>query len=553
MGINLTDVFSGQISWKKNCSRGRSTCGNVMEAGIEDKMEDDDWGQIIRKSKARHKYSDDESEKEIRVKRSKQNGDRKRKQDKYQTTRDIADDDEAKKQNGDADKNAHAQIQNTEQPHTMSMASTKPKTDLMTKRQNKDKTDGNYNDNWTKNHHYTTFIIEKETKENDKEKGIKHPHPMEVAKMLKNIGVTKYSSMKGVGRGKFQISFDKPRDAEQLLNSDLLKNSFGYTIFVPTRFKESIGVVGDVPPSITDQEVMENVVCENNIKVFKVERINKRIGENRFQPTYSIKIFVRGEKLPKSLEIYGTRRSVEPYVFPLKICVKCWRFGHRDKFCKSREARCCNCGQEHTEDKCDSMEPKCVNCAGIHKASSKECPERSRQDLIRQDMAINKTSYFEASDKYPRHTKQNLQARLDSIRDFPQLENNKPRNIQNNTQQTKQQRRRNDILTPHFQTPQNLFNTQNIHHDFSPNPYRTTEIEKITQIIKDDLIRQFNLNNLFDKIKTIQKTIIQSANKTDSIDQDLLLIDISEELNKIINPEVNELITSIDKLSTNNA
>lgn len=346
-------------------------------------------------------------------------------------------------------------------------------------------------------------------KDEDKTNNVKYPHPMEVAKMLKNIGVTKYSAMKGVGRGKFQISFEKPRDAEQLLNSTLLKESFGYSIFVPMGFKESIGVVRDIPPSITENEIMENMVCGNNIKVSKVERIKKRVGEGKFVPTYSIKMFVKGENLPETVEIYGSNRYVEPYIFPLKLCMKCWRYGHREKFCKAKEIRCCNCGQEHEEDKCETTESKCVNCTGNHKASSKECPERARQDLIRQDMAINKTSFFEASDKYPKRPKNNVQGRLDSIRDYPPLEIG---NQQMNKSQIKNTR--NIVNTkPNFPTPQNWFNTQNSKHEFLTNPYKTTDIEKLTQMIKDDLIKQFNLNKMFDKIKAIQQIIIQSSKK----------------------------------------
>lgn len=506
----------------------------MMAEGIGDKMADDDWTHVLtRKSKARHKDIDDDSDGDRKTKRNKKD-DKKQAKDKYQATRCMTEDNN---NSNDEDVSHYGNTDGTNEASntaTQKQTGAKPKTDNLLKRQNKDNTDGTYNDGWIKNQHYTTFIIHKEMKDTDKSNEVKYPHPMEVAKMLKNIGVTKYKSMKSVGRGNFQISFEKPRDAEQLLNSKLLTENFGFSIFVPTRFKESIGVVGDVPPSITEQEVMENIVCENNIKVFKVERIKKRVGVDKFQPTYTIKIFVRGEILPNSVEIYGTPRYVEPYVFPLKICFKCWRFGHRDKFCKSKEVRCCKCGLNHNEKECEETELKCVNCSGQHKASDKECPERARQDLIRQDMATNKTSYFEASEKYPKKQKQDLQSRLDSVRDFPLLQDSNAPNTSNNIKQ----RKRIVNLKPHFITPQNSFNSQNTKHEFLPNPYKTTEIEKITQMIKEELIREFNLNKMFDKIKALQETIIKSTSKSDTITQDLLLINISNELNKIINPEV---------------
>lgn len=221
---------------------------------------------------------------------------------------------------------------------------------------------------------------------------------------------------------------------------------------------ESVGVVSDVPPSITVEEILENIESDNNTKVFKAERIMKKVGEGKFVPTYSVKLFVKGENLPNSVKIYGTNRFVEPYIFPLKLCLRCWRYGHREKFCKAKEARCCNCGQEHTEDKCEVTEVKCVNCAGNHKAISRECSERVRQNQIREVMTVNKTSFFEAAEKYPKKPKNDLQGRLESVRGYTQLGDG---NRTDNTPQPKQRRNRIVSLQPNFPTPQNWFNSQN--------------------------------------------------------------------------------------------
>lgn len=89
-----------------------------------------------------------------------------------------------------------------------------------------------------------------------------------------------------------------------------------------------------------------------NIKIDKVERIMKQTPEKRLVPTFSIKIYAKGQSLPRSVEIYGVKALCEPYVFPLKICFKCWRYGHRQKFCKTGKVKCCKCGQEHDEKEC---------------------------------------------------------------------------------------------------------------------------------------------------------------------------------------------------------
>lgn len=437
--------------------------------------------------------------------------------------------------------NKMADLSKTKRDHSLNQATGAiAKTTGKTARANKDKIDGQYIDNWTKNTIYTTFIIEKKKKDgngtekeyNQKEK---YPHPMEVAKMLQNIGVKNYREMKSVGRGRFQITYDKPREAEQLINSKLLTDEFGYTVFVPGRFKESIGVVRNVPPTLNEDEILNNI-SSGNIQIQKVERINRKVADNKFTPTYSIKIYAKGQHLPDSIMIYGIPARCEPYIFPLKVCNKCWRFGHVERFCKSQNPRCNNCGNEHTEKECQNETTTCVNCKGEHKANDKECPERRRQDKIRVDMAVNKTSFFEATKKYPRNNISTVQYRLESEKQFPSLPEIENETLSKNFAQPRKDKKKNIQQKYTFPQAEIIPEPQ---HTFEENPHRTSEIERITQHIKEEIIKQLNLKNIVDKIKAIQNNISQNTQKTDTIEQDLLIINISNELNAIINPEIN--------------
>lgn len=446
----------------------------------------------------------------------------------------------------------------------------------LTLRQNKDRTDEEYKDGWVKNTVFTTFFIERETDEqtptrkyqNSKDQ---YPHPMEVAKMLMNIKVDNYKEMKAVGRGRFQLTFHKPRDAEQLINSKLLTEEFKFKVYVPARFKQTIGVVRDVAKSLTEDDILKNMYS-GNIKIEKVERIMKKTSEMNLVPTYSIKIYAKGQHLPKSVEIYGVNAHCEAYVFPLRICYKCWRYGHSKKFCKANSVKCCKCGLEHDEEECETEVLKCINCGGAHKASDKNCPERDRQDKIRIEMAENKTSFFEAEQKYPRK-KKSVQSRLNSNKDYPSLSNRNTENdntdwnyknkdatseggsssnvrtgtLSNNLTKGSEgnwkwsrggflrDKSNRNIQQNKFPQPEKI---EEIPHIFNPNPYATTEIERLAHQIKQELIAQFNLTGIVEKIQAIQSTILKNTDKTETIEQDLLLINISNQLDSIINPEI---------------
>lgn len=254
--------------------------------------------------------------------------------------------------------------------------------------------------------------------------------------------------------------------------------------------------------------------------------------------------------MPQSVEIYGVKAHCEPYVFPLRICYKCWRFGHSQKFCKASSVKCCKCGLEHEEKECKATNLKCINCGEAHKASDKNCPERDRQDKIRIEMAYNKTSFFEAQQKFPRKQK-SVQSRLGSNRDFPSLpqtefaDNTTGRNnawdfSKSHTSATRLgavPKERRQPMTHRNEFPQpDIYEEEP--HVFRPNPHATTEIERMTNQIKKELIAQFNLTGIFQKIQAIQNIIQKNTNKTETIEQDLFLINISSQLDSIVNPEV---------------
>lgn len=132
--------------------------------------------------------------------------------------------------------------------------------------------DGFLDDGWEINKTFTTFFIEP----TDPSKNI---HVMELARTLHNIKITNYTELKIAGKNRYKITFANPKHAENLINSKILTETFKYKIYVPTMFKETIGVVRDIPPSIPEQEIFEKLESER-IKIKKVEEYKNWKMEN---------------------------------------------------------------------------------------------------------------------------------------------------------------------------------------------------------------------------------------------------------------------------------
>lgn len=120
--------------------------------------------------------------------------------------------------------------------------------------------------------------------------------------------------------------------------------------------------------------------------------------------------------------------KVTPYVAPVTQCYACYRYGHTKAQCKSKTEICRRCGKTH--DKSDTeCSMRCVNCGGEdHEPTSRQCSERIRQQVIKQLMAYENLTYFDANEKIP---KKNENEYLYDQRNFPALPNRSQENRNN--------------------------------------------------------------------------------------------------------------------------
>lgn len=146
---------------------------------------------------------------------------------------------------------------------------------------------------------------------------------------------------------------------------------------IPQRLVECMGVAY-IETDATDEDLMDvkafekSKLCQfNSPKVLEIRRIIKNDTKS---PTRTVIITFNGTQLPSHVELSKVLYSVKPYVYRVRQCKRCWRFGHHSDNCKST-TRCKSCvGNDIQENhQCDMDHPKCVNCDGEHHADDTRC------------------------------------------------------------------------------------------------------------------------------------------------------------------------------------
>lgn len=135
-----------------------------------------------------------------------------------------------------------------------------------------------------------------------------------------------------------------------------------------TRLNMASGTV--FAPDLLD-ETTDTILMESRGQgVCKVSRFPNRKG----RPNALLKVTFWGTELPSHLKAGYSRFKITPWVGKPQRCTRCQRFGHMQRVCRARKARCCTCAEEHREEGC-SGPYFCANCGGPHPADSPNCPK----------------------------------------------------------------------------------------------------------------------------------------------------------------------------------
>lgn len=214
--------------------------------------------------------------------------------------------------------------------------------------------------------------------------------PAAVGKLLHGAGFDRCEEITKIGRFRYKVDLKSGEDFTRL--SKLNLTSANLKFFMPASQTETICFVRNVPLDFGDEEMKEQMECE--FPITKVERI-MRMGRNQqLGKTSSLKVTVQGKEVPRAIKIYGCGFRAELYIFPVKQCSLCWKFGHTKKVCRG-EAACQNCGAVDCTDECPNQ-ARCRNCKKGHGAADRNCPERTRRKAIVQEMVKKRIPFAEA-------------------------------------------------------------------------------------------------------------------------------------------------------------
>lgn len=246
-------------------------------------------------------------------------------------------------------------------------------------------------------------------------------------KTLHSMNVKNINACKMVSRNTICVHFSKREEANKLTESLQLKN-LGYDATIPSYYRTVVGVIKNVPTDITAKEIYDEI--NDECEIVKVERMTRRLPNGHRGYALNVKIQFALDKLPPHVNIYHGREKVHQYISPVLQCTGCLRYGHHVKACKASGAmNCSRCGsKDHERSQCSMPQPSCIHCKGAHEATSRNCPEKIRQNNIRIIMTGEKLSFKEVIEIYPQYTSKNQFELLENLQNFPPLQRNSYRN-----------------------------------------------------------------------------------------------------------------------------
>lgn len=222
------------------------------------------------------------------------------------------------------------------------------------------------------------------------------PKQFALAKIFKDQEITDISRVKYINPYKIILEVNGECSAEKLISCKHLLG-LGWKIQRPMEVGLSYGVIKHIELNLSESELLGAIT--SGCEVASLKRLKRRVeGEGGWTDSESVRLGFKGASLPLFIYIYGMKVKVEPYVFPVTQCSRCWRFGHTLKMCPSKRVVCPKCSGKH--DNCAITIYKCINCNMNHMALDRSCPEYRREKKIRQIMAEFNVSYRKAVTMY---------------------------------------------------------------------------------------------------------------------------------------------------------
>ncbi|CAG9584999.1 unnamed protein product [Danaus chrysippus] len=225
----------------------------------------------------------------------------------------------------------------------------------------------------------------------------KLPKQFELARTFKSLNITDINKIKYISPYKIKIECENEKCLLSLVScQELLEKGWKFQKAFEVNF--SYGVIKNVDIDLSDDEIFNNIVCTEPAILSAVQRLSRLGEDGKWIPSETVRLCFKYSYLPPFVTVHGLRIKVEPFVFPVSQCSKCWRLGHTAKRCPIDKVVCPKCGGNH--DNCTITSFKCVNCGENHMSFNKSCPVFKKEKKIRQIMSEFNVTYRKARTMY---------------------------------------------------------------------------------------------------------------------------------------------------------
>lgn len=374
-------------------------------------------------------------------------------------------------------------------------------------------------------------------------------HPAVLGRAFYEAGFRKAKEIKKIGKFRYRIDLETKEDYRLLQRIDL--RQMNLKLFVPGAQKETTCFVAGVPLDFGEEELLQNTAAVTGEKIKKVERMKRKDQEGNLINTENLKILVEGKKVPRAFKIFSAPFKASLFIFPVRQCQGCWKYGHSTVKCRSKRS-CQNCGELHDQatNECPNQ-PKCINCKKDHGAASKNCPERRRrQQLVerkKEECSQYSEDYVTTSNMFDGLEEDFGDDGVQSIHDTFWKPGDRTYG-RSKSRLTGMQRRRASERSESRQSARSYARVvkegprADPKQRFLGNPHKTTEFEGLISQLRKDFLRLFfekswlcQIIQLRDKIK---KTV---ENHPASFNTDHMLIEVYSELDRIIQAETENI------------
>lgn len=182
---------------------------------------------------------------------------------------------------------------------------------------------------------------------------------------------------------------------------------------------------------ITDEEILAELEEQNVSQITrflkKGDQMTNEKGTTEGKTNTGLFLLQFNKPLkPETIVICHERVKVRVYYPNPMRCIKCHKFGHKEKNCRAKMKICGHCAEvQQDKHDCSEKPPKCVNCDGVHPSWNWTCPLYMQEQAIIKYATNNQESYKEARQR------QQTNVRISSFAETLKRDNARDEEIEN--------------------------------------------------------------------------------------------------------------------------